>query len=86
MRLDKYIKLSRIIKRRTLAKEVAANGRVKINDKVAKPSTAVKVGDIIEIRFGNKIVKIEVTLLSESTKKDDAKFMYKYLSEEKITE
>ena len=73
MRLDKYLKVSRLIKRRTIANEACDAGRVMINDKVAKASTDVKVGDVIEIGFGNKTVKVEVTMIADSTKKEDAK-------------
>lgn len=84
MRLDKYLKVSRLIKRRTLAKEVAEGERIDINDKQAKPSTKVKIGDIIKITFGNKVVTVKVTDLSESTKKQDAANMYEIISEERI--
>ena len=79
MRLDKYLKVSRLIKRRTVANEACDNGRVFINDKQAKASTEVKVGDIITISFGNKDVKVEVTDISETIKKDEAKDLFKYL-------
>lgn len=79
MRLDKYLKVSRLIKRRTVANEACDAGRVSINGKVAKASVDVKVGDVIEIQFGNKNVKVEVTEILESTKKDDAKDMFKYV-------
>ena len=79
MRLDKYLKVSRFIKRRTVANEACDNGRVFINDKQAKASTEVKVGDIITISFGNKDVKVEVTDISETVKKDEAKDLFKYL-------
>ena len=79
MRLDKYLKVSRLIKRRTIANEACDAGRVMINDKVAKASTDVKVGDVIEISFGNKTVKVEVTMITDSTKKEDAKEMFRYL-------
>ena len=79
MRLDKYLKVSRLIKRRTVASDACAAGRVKINDKVSKASAEVKIGDIIEIGFGNKLVKVEVLKIAESTKKDDAEEMYKYI-------
>lgn len=86
MRLDKYLKVSRIIKRRTLAKEVSDAGRVLINNKVAKSSTTVNVDDIIEIKYGNKVFIIKVTQLLESTKKDDAKTMYEILEEKRLNE
>lgn len=76
MRIDKYLKVSRLIKRRTVANEVCEQGRVKINDKVAKPGSEVKIGDIIEIQFGNNITKVEVTQISEHVAKGDAKEMY----------
>ncbi|MDF2987393.1 MAG: ribosome-associated heat shock protein implicated in recycling of subunit [Eubacterium sp.] len=76
MRIDKYLKVSRLIKRRTVANEVCEQGRVKINDKVAKPGSEAKVGDIIEIQFGNNTTTIEITRVSEHVTKDDAKEMY----------
>lgn len=79
MRLDKYLKVSRIIKRRTVANDACDAGRVMVNGKVAKASTDVKVGDRIDIEFGNKNVSVEVTQIVESTKKEDAKEMFKYL-------
>ena len=79
MRLDKYLKVSRLIKRRTVANEACDAGRVMINDKVAKASTDVKIGDVIGIAFGIKTVRVEVTEIVDSTKKEDAKDMFKYL-------
>lgn len=79
MRIDKYLKVSRLIKRRTVANEACDAGRVMINDKVAKASTEVKVGDIIEIGFGNKQVRVEVLEIAETQKKEEAKEMFKYL-------
>ena len=79
MRLDKYLKVSRLIKRRTVANEACDAGRVTINDKVAKASTEVKVGDVIEIAFGNKPLKVEVLDIRDTTKKEEAKDMFKYL-------
>ena len=79
MRLDKYLKVSRIIKRRTVANEACDAGRVMVNGKVAKASADVKVGDRIDIEFGNKSVAVEVTQIADSTKKEDAKDMFKYL-------
>ena len=81
MRLDKYLKVSRLIKRRTVANEACDAGRVMINDKPAKASTNVKVGDIIAIQFGNKGVKVEVLDISEVIRKEEAKDMYKYIIE-----
>ena len=79
MRLDKFLKVSRLIKRRTVANEACDAGRVLINDKVAKASTEVKVGDVIEIGFGTKAVKVEVLDIQDTTKKDEAKDLFKYL-------
>ncbi len=79
MRLDKYIKVSRLIKRRTVAKSACDAGRVTVNDKVAKASTEVKVGDIIEIGFGDKKMSVRVTDISETVKKEEAKEMYEVL-------
>lgn len=76
MRIDKYLKVSRLIKRRTVANEVCEQGRVKINDKVAKPGSEVKVGDMVQIQFGNNITTIEVTQVTEHVAKGDAKEMY----------
>ena len=79
MRLDKFLKVSRLIKRRTVANEACDAGRVMVNNKPAKASTNVKVGDIIEIAFGNKTVKVEVLDIQDTTKKDEAKDLFKYL-------
>ena len=79
MRLDKYLKVSRLIKRRTVANEACDSGRVQINGKIAKASTDVKIGDIIEIAFGNKNVKVEVLDIQETTKKDAAAELFKYV-------
>ena len=79
MRLDKYLKVSRLIKRRTVAKSACDAGRVTVNDKVAKASTEVKVGDIIEIGFGDKKMSVRVTDISETVKKEEAKEMYEVL-------
>ena len=79
MRLDKYLKVSRLIKRRTVANEACDAGRVFVNGKVVKASYDVKVGDVIEIGFGIKNVKVEVTMILDTTKKEDAKDMFKYV-------
>ena len=79
MRLDKYLKVSRLVKRRTVANEACDAGRVMINDKPAKASANVKVGDIITIQFGNKDVKVEVLDVQETVRKDDAKELYRIL-------
>ena len=79
MRLDKYLKVSRIIKRRTVANEACDNGRVMINSKVAKASTEVKIGDVIEVRYGSRATKFRVVAISETTKKAEASEMYEVL-------
>ena len=81
MRLDKYLKISRLIKRRTMAKEASNNERILVNGQVAKPSKELKVGDHITITYGKKIVEVEVTSLIDSTKKQDAQLMYELISE-----
>ncbi len=79
MRLDKYLKVSRLIKRRTVANEACDGGRVLINDRPAKASANVKVGDIITIAFGNKEVRVEVLDVQETVKKDQASELFKYV-------
>ncbi len=79
MRLDKYLKVSRLIKRRTVANEAADGGRVTVNGTAAKPSRDVKPGDVIEIRFGARTVKVEVVSVAENTSKADAPAMYREL-------
>lgn len=79
MRLDKYLKVSRLIKRRTVANEACDAGRVLINDRPAKASAAVKTGDIITIQFGNKEVKVEVLDVADVVRKEEAKEMYRYI-------
>ncbi len=79
MRLDKFLKVSRLIKRRTVANEACDAGRVTINGKPAKASASVKAGDIIEIGFGTKAVKVEVVDVQETTKKEEAKELFRYL-------
>ena len=76
MRLDKFLKVSRLIKRRTIANQVCENGRVSLNNKVAKPATKVAIGDIIEITFGDQISKIKVIDISEHVRKEEAKELY----------
>lgn len=80
MRLDKFLKVSRLIKRRTVANEACDAGRVTINDKPAKASANVKVGDIIAIAFGTKTVTVRVLNILDTTKKDEAKDLFEYLS------
>ena len=79
MRLDKYLKVSRLIKRRTVANEACDAGRVLVNGKPAKASVSVKAGDIIEIQFGTNSVKVEVLDVQETVRKDEAKELYRYL-------
>jgi len=79
VRLDKYLKVSRLIKRRTVANEACDAGRVMINDRPAKASAEVKAGDIISIQFGNKDVKVEVLTVQETVRKEEAKEMFRYL-------
>ena len=79
MRLDKYLKVSRLIKRRTVANEACDAGRVLVNDKAVKASYNVKVGDVIEIQFGNRSVKVRVLQIAETMKKEQAESMYEYL-------
>lgn len=82
MRLDKYLKVSRLIKRRTLAKEASDAERIYINNLPAKPSKEVKIGDLITINYGRKSLTVKVTSLKESTKKIDSELMYEFVSEE----
>lgn len=77
MRLDKFLKVSRLIKRRTVANEACDAGKVSVNGRLVKASYDVKIGDVIEISFGQRTVKVEVLALAESTKKEDAAAMYR---------
>jgi len=79
MRIDKFLKNSRIIKRRTVAKEACEQGRITVNDKTAKPGLEVKVGDEIFIQFGNGSLRVEVLALTESCRKEDAVNMYRVI-------
>ena len=79
MRIDKYLKVSRLIKRRTIANEACTAGRVLVNGKPVKASEDVSVGDVIEILFGTKSVKVEILDIQDTTKKDEAKELFKYL-------
>lgn len=81
MRIDKFLKVSRIIKRRSVAKDATEAERILVNDKIVKPSHNVKVGDIVTILFGNKEVTIRVLELLDSTKKQDTEKMYELISE-----
>ena len=86
MRLDKYLKVSRMIKRRTVANEACSAGRVTVNDKVAKPATDVKPGDIITIRLGAKLFRAEIVSVQEYARKEDADSMYRVISNEGFDE
>ncbi|HHX55622.1 MAG TPA: RNA-binding S4 domain-containing protein [Clostridiales bacterium] len=79
MRLDKYLKVSRLIKRRTVARQACDGGRIVVNGKLAKASTKVSIDDIIEINFGNKSVKVQVLKIKDTSKKDEAEELFKYL-------
>lgn len=81
MRLDKYLKVSRLIKRRTLAKEASESERILVNDKIAKPSKELKIGDKVTIEFGKKQITVKVLSLTPSVKKEDAYNMYELISE-----
>jgi ribosomal 50S subunit-recycling heat shock protein len=84
MRLDKYLKVSRLIKRRTVAKDVSEQGRVWLNGREAKPSATVKPGDELKIQFGQKLVTVRVERVSETVRKEEAGDMYTVLKEEGI--
>lgn len=79
MRLDKYLKVSRLIKRRTVARQACDGGRIVVNGKLEKASTKVSIDDIIEINFGNKSVKVQVLKIKDTSKKDEAEELFKYL-------
>ena len=79
MRLDKYLKVSRIIKRRTVAQEACSGSRVSVNGKIAKPGADVKVGDTLEITFGEKTVKVRILSVAETVRKEDASGMYEVI-------
>ena len=81
MRLDKYLKVSRLIKRRSVAKTASLSDRILVNGKLAKPSKEVNVGDILSITFGTKVLEVKITQLVDSTKKQDALLMYELISE-----
>lgn len=84
MRLDKYLKVSRIIKRRAVSKELSEKSRVKANGKIVKPSYQVKVGDQLEIRFGRVEIVVEVLDVQSYAKKEDASMMYRLIEERKV--
>lgn len=81
MRLDKFLKISRIIKRRSVAKDIADQGRIEINGKTAKSSSKVNVGDVLVINFGNKTLTVKIKELKETTKKREVEDLYEVVSE-----
>lgn len=85
MRIDKYLKVARIIKRRTIAKDVLDFGFVKINDKVAKPSSEVKEGDILSLKLGERLLKVKVCATANTIKKEDSKALFEIVSDEVIS-
>lgn len=86
MRIDKYLKISRIIKRRTVAKEACDQGRITINDRVVKAGADVAVGDVISVTFGNRRLVIEVAQIKEHVRKEETTELYKVLKDEKIAQ
>ncbi|MGI6678155.1 MAG: RNA-binding S4 domain-containing protein [Dehalobacterium sp.] len=84
MRLDKFLKVSRLIKRRTVAKEVCDGGKVSVNGRPAKAGTEVKVGDIVEVGFGSRMLKVEILAIADTVRADQAKELYKVLQDVKI--
>lgn len=84
MRLDKFLKVSRLVKRRTMAKEVCDQGRVELNGRPGKSSSTVKVGDNLAIRYGNRLVTVQIERIVDTTKKDEAATMYTLVSEERL--
>ena len=86
MWLDKFLKVSRIIKRRTVSKEISESSRVKVNGKMAKPSTKLKIGDIIEIEFGRSILVVQVKDLKDHVLKDDSTMLYEIIEEKRKEE
>ena len=86
MRLDKYLKVARILKRRTVSKELAANQRVTVNGRIAKPSTDIKPGDIIEVTFGQRCLVVRVREIRDVVRKNDADSLYEVIEERRIEE
>lgn len=84
MRLDKYLKVARIIKRRTISKDIISFGQVSINNKKSKPSSEVKIGDFITLQLGNRLITIEVLSINEKIRKDEALSLYKIIEEKEI--
>lgn len=86
MRIDKYLKVSRLIKRRTVAKDVCVGEKIFINGKVAKPSTDVKIGDRITLEFANRVIEVQVLLTPNSIKANEAQTLYELIRDERKTE
>ena len=86
MRIDKFLKVSRILKRRTVSKELALNERIEINGKVVKPSHEVNAGDTVAVRFGNRLLEVRVLLVKEPRKKEEAAEMYEVIRESRIAQ
>ena len=86
MRLDKFLKVSRLVKRRTVANELASQGRIKVNDKQAKPGTQLAPGDIMEIRFGDRYTRVRILSLQEHVRKEEADSMYEIIDSGKVSE
>lgn len=85
MRLDKYLKVSRLVKRRTLAKELCDSGRVEVNGRVAKAGTGIRLGDQLRVRYGSRIMRVVVEKIAEQARKEQASEMYRVLGEERVT-
>ncbi|MBS4054830.1 MAG: RNA-binding S4 domain-containing protein [Thermaerobacter sp.] len=84
MRLDKFLKVSRLIKRRTLAKEVSDQGKIEVNDRIAKPGHVVKVGDVLTLHFGSRVIKARILRLEQSSRREEAPEMYEIVDEFKV--
>ena len=85
MRVDKFLKISRILKRRTISKELALHQRIKINDRIVKPSHEVKIGDILEVQYGSRILGVRILSLQEKVKKETAMEMYEVVFEKRLS-
>lgn len=85
MRVDKFLKISRILKRRTISKELALHQRIKINDRIVKPSHEVKIGDILEVQYGSRILGVRILSIQEKVKKETAMEMYKVVFEKRLS-
>ena len=85
MRVDKFLKISRILKRRTISKELALHQRIKINDRIVKPSHEVKIGDILEVQYGSRILGVRILSIQEKVKKETAIEMYEVVFEKRLS-